>query len=114
MNALAQWAQCNIEAEVALADVDVSTLMWLVRRKIDLAELLRRRAVIRYPFPRHPPPKHPHYCLVVEPGANVPKLCSADPHRDVDLYVETCVVSLGAILEAAQASCERRKGAAFF
>ncbi|RAZ81995.1 transcriptional regulator [Mesorhizobium hawassense] len=108
MNALAEWAQCNIEAEVALADVDVSTLMWLVRRKIDLAELPRRRAVIRFHFRDHPPPKYPHYWLVVEPGANVPELCSADPRRDVDLYVETGVVSLGAILEG-RSSIEREK-----
>ena len=63
MNALAEWAQCNIEAEVALADVDVSTLMWLVRRKIDLAELPRRRAVICFHFRDDPPPKYPHYWL---------------------------------------------------
>ncbi|BAV50849.1 HxlR family transcriptional regulator [Mesorhizobium loti] len=108
MNALAEWAQCNIEAEVALADVDVSTLMWLVRRKIDLAELPRRRAVIRFHFRDDPPPKYPHYWLVVEPGANVPELCSADPRRDVDLYVETGIVSLGAILEG-RSSIEREK-----
>ena len=108
MNALAEWVQCNIEAEVALADVDVSTLMWLVRRKIDLAELPRRRAVICFHFRDDPPPKYPHYWLVVEPGANVPELCSADPRRDVDLYVETGVVSLGAILEG-RSSIEREK-----
>ncbi|RWL44887.1 MAG: transcriptional regulator [Mesorhizobium sp.] len=108
MNALAEWAQCNIEAEVALADVNVSTLMWLVRRKIDLAELPRRRAVIRFHFRDDPPPKYPHYWLVVEPGANVPELCSADPRRDVDLYVETGVVSLGAILEG-RSSIDREK-----
>ncbi|WJI66625.1 MULTISPECIES: hypothetical protein [unclassified Mesorhizobium] len=108
MNALAEWAQCNIEAEIALADVDVSTLMWAVRRKIDLAELPRRRAVIRFHFRDDPPPKCPHYWFVVEPGADLPELCSLDPGRDVDLYVETGVVSLGAILEG-RSSIEREK-----
>lgn len=99
MNALAEWAQCNIEAEIALSGADASTIMWGVRRKIDLAELPRRRAVIRFHFRDDPPPKYPHYWLVVESGAELPELCSLDPGRDVDLYVETGVVSLGVIIE---------------
>ena len=108
MNALAEWAQCNIEAEIALSNADASTVMWVVRRKIDLAELPRRRAVIRFHFRDDPPPKYPHYWFVVEPGAELPELCSLDPGRDVDLYVETGVVSLGAILEG-RSSIEREK-----
>ncbi|RWA70942.1 helix-turn-helix domain-containing protein [Mesorhizobium sp.] len=106
MNALAEWAQCNIEAEIALSSADASTVMWGVRRKIDLAELPRRRAVIRFHFRDDPPPKYPHYWLVVEPGAELPELCSLDPGRDVDLYVECGVVSLGAIIEG-RSSVER-------
>ena len=108
MNALAKWAQCNIEAEIALSGRDVSTLMWGVRRMIVLAELPRRRAVIRFHFRDDPPPKYPHYWFVVEPGADLPELCSLDPGRDVDLYVETGVVSLGAIIEG-RSSIEREK-----
>ena len=108
MNALAKWAQCNIEAEIALSGRDVSTLMWGVRRMIVLAELPRRRAVIRFHFRDDPPPKCPHFWLVVESGADMPELCSLDPGRDVDLYVETGVVSLGAIIEG-RSSIEREK-----
>lgn len=108
MNALAEWAQCNIEAESALSGADVSTIMWAVRRMIVLAELPRRRAVIRFHFRDDPPPKYPHYWFVVEPGAHLPELCSLDPGRDVDLYVETGVISLGAILEG-RSSIEREK-----
>ena len=108
MYALAEWAQCNIEAEIALGGADASTIMWVVRRMIDLAELPRRRAVIRFHFRDDPPPKCPHYWFVVEPGADLPELCSLDPRRDVDLYVETGVVSLGAILEG-RSSIEREK-----
>ncbi len=108
MNALAEWAQCNIEAEIALSGANVSTVMWAVRRMIDAAELPRRRAVIRFHFRDDPPPKYPHYWFVVEPGADLPELCSLDPGRDVDLYVETGVVSLGAIIEG-RSSIEREK-----
>jgi DNA-binding HxlR family transcriptional regulator len=108
MNALAEWAQCNIEAEIALSGADASTIMWVVRRMIILAELPRRRAVIRIHFRDDPPPKYPNWWLVVEPGADLPEICSLDPGRDVDLYVETGVVSLGAIIEG-RSSIEREK-----
>src|ERR1044071_1853141 len=36
MNALAEWAQCNIEADIALSSADASTVMWVVRRMIVL------------------------------------------------------------------------------
>lgn len=108
MNALAEWAQCNIEADVALSSADASNIMWVVRRMIVLAELPRRRAVIRFHFRDDPPPKYPHYWLVVEPGATLPEICSLDPGRDVDLYVETDAVSLGAIIEG-RSSIEREK-----
>jgi hypothetical protein len=108
MNALAQWALCNIEAETALSSADAWTAMWAVRRMIDLAELPRRRAVIRFHFRDDPPLKYPDYWFVVEPGADLPELCSLDPGRDVDLYVETGVVSLGAIIEG-HSSIEREK-----
>ena len=108
MNALAEWAQCNIDADIALSSADASTIMWVVRRMIVLAELPRRRAVIRFHFRDNPPPKYPHYWLVVEPGATLPEICSLDPGRDVDLYVETGSVSLGAIIEG-RSSIEREK-----
>jgi len=108
MNALAEWAQCNIEAEIALSSRDVSTLMWSMRRMIVLAELPRWRTVIRFHFRDDPPPKCPHFWLVVEPGADMPELCSLDPGRDVDLYIETSVVSLGAIIEG-RSSIERER-----
>jgi DNA-binding HxlR family transcriptional regulator len=108
MNALAEWAQCNIDADIALSGRDTSAFMWGLRRKIDLAELPPRRAVVRFHFRDDPPPKYPTYWLVVEPGATLPELCTLDPGRDVDLYVETGLVSLGAIFEG-RSTIEREK-----
>lgn len=108
MDALAAWAQCNIEAEVALGGGDVSTLMWSVRRMIDLAQLPRRRAVICFHFRDDPPPASPRFWIVIEPGADLPELCWRDPGREVDLYVETGVQVLAAIIEG-RSSFEREK-----
>jgi len=108
MNALAEWALCNIEADVALSGADPSTIMWAVRRMIVVEELPRRRAVIRFHFRDDPPPKDPYCWFVVEPGAEKPELCWRDPNRDVDLYVETDAVTLGAIIEG-RSSIEREK-----
>lgn len=98
LNALAEWAQCNIEAEVFLDNLDVSTLMWAVRRKVDILELPKRRTVMRFHFNDKPQPDHPSYWLVTEPGALLPDLCVYDPGVDVDLFIETSALSLGAIL----------------
>jgi DNA-binding HxlR family transcriptional regulator len=108
MNALAQWAQCNIEADIALSNADVSTLMWSVRRMIKLDELPRRRAVIRFHFGDKPEPRCPSYWLVAEPGSTLPELCMIDPKRDIDLYIETLSMSLGAILTG-RSNLEREK-----
>lgn len=99
LNALAEWAQCNIDADIALRDTDVSAMMWNVRRwKINLQELPNRRVVIRFHFNDDPPLAYAAYWLVAEPGNALPELCSADPGFDVDLFVETNVMSLGAII----------------
>lgn len=98
LNMLAQWAQCNIEADIALRGADVSTLMWGLRRKIDMSQLPRRRAVVRFHFNDNPRPDYPTYWMVGEPGSSEPEMCTADPGMDIDLYVETNTISLGAIL----------------
>jgi DNA-binding HxlR family transcriptional regulator len=98
LNALAEWAQCNIEADLFLSDMDVSTLMWNMRRHIEMSELPKRRTVIRFQFNDEPRPNNFRYWLVSEPGAVLPELCVYDPEFDIDLFVETTTVSLGAIL----------------
>ena len=48
--ALGNWAQCNIEARNALSDMNVSTLMWAMRRYIYPEELPDRQTVIKFRF----------------------------------------------------------------
>jgi len=113
MNALAEWAQCNIKADIALGGADAWTVMWVLRRMIVLAEFPRQRAVMRFRFRDDPPPP-PHYWLVIEPGAALPELCVQDPGRDVDLYVETGSVTLGAIIEGRSSIArEKERGSLF-
>jgi DNA-binding HxlR family transcriptional regulator len=114
LHALAEWAQRNIDAETSLCNADISTLMWAVRRKIDVLELPKRRTVIRFHFHDDPRPEYPFYWVVAEPGAALPELCAYDPGLEVDLFVETSAMSLGAILTGRSTiDCETERGSLF-
>ncbi|MEX0347447.1 MAG: winged helix-turn-helix transcriptional regulator [Rhizobiaceae bacterium] len=95
MNGMAEWAQRNIEADLALCENDISTLMWWFRRKIVVDELPDRRIVVRFHFGDVKPPLDT-YWMLSQPGAEV-ELCINDPGYEVDLYIETSSLSLGAI-----------------
>lgn len=96
LNALAIWAQREIEAEWAVCDTDLSTLMWKMRRWIVREELPPRRVVMRFHFSDEDA-AYDTYWVVAQPGA-MPEVCTSDPGVDVDLYIETTVLSLGSIL----------------
>ncbi|MEO6300708.1 MAG: helix-turn-helix domain-containing protein [Paracoccaceae bacterium] len=96
LDALAAWAQCNIEAEIALSDTDLSNLMWQMRRWINISELPLQRVVMRFHF-NDEGLDYDTYWLVVQPGVDQPELCTSDPGMDIDLFVETSVTSLGGI-----------------
>lgn len=113
MNPLAEWAQCNIEAEIALGDVDVSTLMWALRRKIDLAELPRRRAVIRFHFRDDPPPKSPVTGLWSSQARTCPSYARSTPAGTSTFASRPALFRWGPSCRAAPASSVRKKGAAF-
>lgn len=98
LNALAEWAQCNIDADVALRDTDVSALMWTIRRKIDISEMPRRRVVIRFQFRTDEGLQAPVYWLVVDPKSALPELCSTDPGTDVNMFVESDTLAMASIM----------------
>jgi DNA-binding HxlR family transcriptional regulator len=96
LNALAQWAQCFIEAEVALCTATVSNLMWSMRKQFVTDALPRRRLVMQFRF-ADPELEYNTYWAILQPGAEV-EICTSIPGFDIDLYVETNRVSLHGIL----------------
>lgn len=96
LEALGKWAQCNIEAKTALADLDVSTLMWQMRGYIDTEKLPNRQIVIQFRF-SDPGLEFDTYWALVRPGTPV-EICASIPGFDVDLFVETNRLSLSSIL----------------
>lgn len=95
MNALATWAQRNIDADVALGNSALSTHMWHFGRNLKTEEFPQRRVVLRFHFADEKGP-YPTYWFVIEPGRST-EMCVLAPDFDIDLYVETTNVSLLAI-----------------
>ena len=96
LNALAQWAQCSIDAEVALCTATVSNLMWSMRRQFVADALPRRRLVMQFRF-SDPELEYSTYWAILQPGAEA-EICTSIPGFDIDLYVETNRVSLHGML----------------
>ena len=96
LDALAKWAQCNIEARTALADLDVSNLMWHMRSYIDPDLFPKRQVVIQFRF-SDPGLDYDTYWALIRPGMHV-EICSSIPGFDVDLYIETDKISLTSII----------------
>lgn len=96
LNALGVWALRHINADIALCDTDVSTLMWQMRRWIVVEELPRRRVVIRFHFSDRNA-AYNTYWMLIQPDTK-PELCTSDPGLDIDLFIETTVTSLGGAL----------------
>lgn len=95
MNALAIWAQRNIDADVALAHKDLSQFMWALRPRLHREHFPARRVVIRFHFTDEDG-RYPTFWYVAEPRLE-PEMCVAVPDFDVDLYVEARKVSLAAV-----------------
>ena len=97
LNGLAVWAQKYIEAEIA-CEVNLSSLAWKMRKYIVTEELPDRRVVIRFHF-QDEGLEYDTYWIVAKPGEPV-QLCTSIPGFDVDLWVETTVPSLSAVILA--------------
>lgn len=95
MDALAIWAQRHIDAEVALSDGNIASMMDYFGKSVQTAHFPARRVVIRLNFADETGP-YPTWWLVADPGTT-PEVCIEVPAVDVDLYIETTKVSWNAI-----------------
>jgi hypothetical protein len=89
------WGQRWIEAEPSLQNLDVSLLMWDIRRNINADPMPKRRVVIQFQYPELPA-GHRSWWLLVNSETGV-DLCAIDPGFDVDLYVSTDLRTMTAI-----------------
>lgn len=89
------WGQRWVESKPSLKNLDVSLLMWDMRRSLDPSPLPKRRSVIQFQYPELPV-KQRFWWLLVGPSSDV-DLCSVDPGFDVDLYVATDLRTMTAI-----------------
>jgi len=85
--ALGNWGQRWVDKEVSLEHLDVSLLMWDMRRSLNPAPLPKRRSVISFRYPELSAARR-SWWLLVEPDVGT-DLCSVDPGFEVDLYVST-------------------------
>ncbi len=95
IEAFGHWGQRWISTELSLTKLDVSLLMWDMRRNLDPRPLPRRKSVIAFQFPDMPATQR-NWWLLVDPAAEV-DLCSTDPGFEVDLYVSTDLRTMTAI-----------------
>jgi DNA-binding HxlR family transcriptional regulator len=96
LNALGVWAQQNIAAEIALCDTDVSALMWKLRRDIHGEVFPAQRIILRFHFNDANLTRDTFWIIFYPSGER--DLCVTKPSHDVNLYIETDLVSLGGIL----------------
>jgi len=67
IRAIGEWAHRNVDSEVSLKDLDAQSLMWNIRRKIDLLYLPKGKSVIQFILD-DPPNKPVNYWLLAKPG----------------------------------------------
>jgi DNA-binding HxlR family transcriptional regulator len=89
------WGQRWVGRELSLQHLDVSLLMWDMRRYLDPTPMPKRKSVIHIQYPALAASQR-SWWLIVEPKEGV-DLCSIDPGFDVDLYVSTDLRTMTAI-----------------
>ncbi len=87
VDALGSWGQKWVTSDSSLDNMDVSLLMWDMRRNLNSTPLPKKRTVIQFIYTDLPASKK-HWWLVVEPNGEV-DLCWSDPGFETDLYVTT-------------------------
>jgi DNA-binding HxlR family transcriptional regulator len=83
---LGEWGGRFVLDRLDAQDLDVTLLMWAMRRRVDPAAFGARRVVVAFDFADLPRAKR--YWWLVNSGTEV-DLCPKDPGFDVDLHVST-------------------------
>lgn len=87
VEAIGVWGQRWVEADLSLDNLDVSLLMWDMRRNLDPDPLPDQRCVVEFQFDDLPKSQKVWW-LIVEKNGSV-DLCSVDPGFETDLIVST-------------------------
>jgi DNA-binding HxlR family transcriptional regulator len=95
VEAFGRWGQKWVRSEPSLEKLDVSLLMWDMRRNLDPSPLPPERVVIQFVYHDLPPNKR-NWWLIVENSGDV-DLCLTDPGFEVDLFVTTDLRTMTAI-----------------
>ena len=103
---LGDWGQRWVRSNLDDQDLDVSVLMWDVRRRIDTRHLPSGRQVIHFHFPELPEPKRDWWILV---EAGEVDLCLENPGHEPDLVVITDLRTMTAIWMGDQSLGAARK-----
>ncbi|MFG1350857.1 winged helix-turn-helix transcriptional regulator [Xanthobacter autotrophicus] len=104
------WGQRWVETELSLQHLDVSLLMWDMRRNLDPTPMPKQRSLIKFQYPELSATQR-SWWLIVEPQVDV-DLCSVDPGFDVDLYVASDLKTMTAIwmgLDTVRAAVDERR-----
>ena len=84
VEAIGIWGHRWVETEPSLEKLDLSLLMWDMRRGLNVLPLPSCKITIQFVYPELPNAKQ-NYCLLIDPKQGV-DLCSVDPGFDVDLF----------------------------
>ncbi|WP_417733796.1 winged helix-turn-helix transcriptional regulator [Roseovarius sp.] len=96
LDAMGKWAQRNIQANDALANLTVSNLMWQMRNYLDPEHLPVRQLVFQFRF-TDPDLEYSKYWALIRPGFPI-EICVTAPSDKIDLYIETNCMSLSSII----------------
>ncbi|PWJ19085.1 winged helix-turn-helix transcriptional regulator [Jannaschia seohaensis] len=97
LDAMARWALVHCDAEESCDGIEVTSLMWVVGRKIASDLFPPGRTVLRFHF-ADDDLEWPTWHALVRPGAQT-EMCTDVPGYDVDLYIETTVPALAATVQ---------------
>jgi DNA-binding HxlR family transcriptional regulator len=89
------WGQRWVESQPSLENLDVSLLMWDMRRNLDPSPLPRQQVTLKFRYHDLPQDRR-DWWLVVDPAGEV-DLCLTDPGFDVDLFVTTDLRTMTAV-----------------